>query len=365
MENEISINNLTYQLSEKEISKIVDCNGSIKEFIEKSANCFNPYYDINDLEIKRLIKRFVANKKITSLKSGLGMFVKCENGAVVDKSNNLYDFVSFSNDSNIYYSFEKIETRYANVPIGYNFYGTLIKYRNLESNIHSFVFKFLNDSIKETLSFISGNMVKEYFKDRNKKCLEKLTFDDFKTRLLRWRLFMLSETLFGWLESYKDNFEREQNISLEEMSNRINSLLDRYSLNGKSLFTKVEKLSDFKNSSGIYLLIMSSFRAAYIGQATSSIFKRVLGHIQHPTSGFDKSILPLDITEIYVLRTPKDLKMIDDIERDCIATLENIICVNSSIGGHNTIGSIHDKEYDSNKYLLNPERLKSYLNAIY
>lgn len=131
--------------------------------------------------------------------------------------------------------------------------------------------------------------------------------------------------------------------------NYFNSLSHQYFLKSledfafKNKLKKISNLNDYKNSMGIYVLVLDKYKQIYIGQTTRSIKDRIIRHWKNElpllkTPFIKSSILPIDCfgtcdtTQIYVLECNSQ-KDIDDVEKRLIVEFPHEYLLNKTIGG--------------------------------
>lgn len=141
----------------------------------------------------------------------------------------------------------------------------------------------------------------------------------------------------------------------------LECLLTRYTIHGNCLFKNVIDLGEYRNASGIYILCFDEPRVYYIGQAKKDLVNRIKDHWMKPSSNFDRTFGPNDVSKIYIMRIPSDY--CDRVEQDCIASIPVNLLFNSMAGG-NAIASIHSFEYNQRDYLLKEDELDILLREI-
>ena len=283
-------------------------------------------------------------------KSKFGPFVQIENSNIVAQSFELYDLLIKDLDKKYTYNFLNFYKKEMN-PYNekYDFYGCEINrvfYTNIENEPRPFM---LNELIKTYLKH-----VQELAKGKS----------EILERDLKWRCFETCRRLHDWYSGFSPKFYQSY-ISEERFETLLAKLIKRYSLKSGTLFERVEQLNKYKDYVGIYVLCIKSKRMIYVGQTTSSLKKRILNHLTQRKTSFDNSIFPSEINEIYVLRTPHDIEMINKIESDCIATVDMKYTGNAnSAASAYTIETLTSKSYDPSNYLLPKKTLSKYINDI-
>lgn len=252
-------------------------------------------------------------------------------------SDNLYELVKNHADEVCLYSFEEIDKN-GIIPKNcvIDFFG---------SKINSLYYP---EIAKMPLPYMLSDIVKT-----DLKYIKKLAKGDEKifSQDLEWRMFKAPDDLRLWYLNNKRIRNRINTIDEAEYDSALRKLLSRYSINEKSLFEKVDKIQLYNSSTGIYVLCMKEMRRIYIGQAKSSIGKRVLQHFSHKNTGFDDSIVPSDVTDIYVMRVMPDREIMNYIEADCIATIGKRIIANTKVAEYD-LRLTSDVDYNPNKYLI-------------
>lgn len=158
---------------------------------------------------------------------------------------------------------------------------------------------------------------------------------------------------------------RIDSLSEEEYNNKLNCLLHRYTYKNISLFQKVENLNDFVSQKGIYILCLPEIKGYYVGKATKSLKKRIIDHWTKPNSDFDRTYGPNDVKDIYILScNGLDDYIINEIEKDCIATISKKFALNAMVGG-NTMLTISDKNYKEKDFCISQPLLKKIKNQIH
>lgn len=264
-------------------------------------------------------------------------------------SDNLYELVKNHVDEACLYSFEEIDKN-GIIPKNcvIDFFG---------SKINSLYYP---EIAKMPLPYMLSDIVKI-----DLKYIKKLANGDEKifSQDLEWRMFKAPDDLRLWNLDNKRIRNRINTIDEVEYDSALRKLLSRYSVNGKSLFEKVDKIQSYNSSTGIYVLCMKEMRRIYIGQAKSSIGKRVLQHFSHKNTGFDDSIVPSDVTDIYVMRIMSDREIINYIEADCIATIGKRIIANAKVAEYD-LRLASDVDYNPNNYLIPKKQFDDLLRLL-
>lgn len=187
-------------------------------------------------------------------------------------------------------------------------------------------------------------------------------FENFKAKEVRYRsftaLFNVNVDAGG---TPKDN-KNYQCTDNEYYYDFLNTILDRYSYNGASLFQDVQDLNKYENKPGIYILSFEQERKMYIGQTEKCLKTRIIQHFNKPQSEFDKSHSLQDVTKIFVLNLPAEL--LNQVEIDCIASVPSQMLFNMFAGG-DSIVMVSSKRYNPTQYLLSKKTLASTISKIY
>ena len=150
-------------------------------------------------------------------------------------------------------------------------------------------------------------------------------------------------------------------VTEQDYRKQIDNLFKRYTVENKCGFEEVVNLNIIDKYTGIYVLCFDLEKKYYIGKASKSFKDRIIQHFLKPSSNFDDTHNPTDVSKIYVMHTSNEF--IDFIEQDCISTIDNNYLLNSLAGGH-SIDFIHDENYDPNKYKLSIEFIKMIIEDI-
>ena len=264
-------------------------------------------------------------------------------------SDNLYELVKNHHDEECLYSFEALDKQ-GIVPkkCVVDFFG---------SKINSLYYP---EIAKMPLPYMLSDIVKT-----DLKYIKKLAKGDEKifSQDLEWRMFKAPDDLRLWYLDNKRIRNRINTIDEAEYDSALRKLLSRYSVNGKSLFEKVDKIQLYNSSTGIYVLCMKEMRRIYIGQAKSSIGKRVLQHFSHKNTGFDDSIVPSDVTDIYVMRVMPDRETMNYVEADCIATIGKPIIANATAAEYD-LKSVGMADYNPENYLIPQKQLNKLIKIL-
>ena len=196
-----------------------------------------------------------------------------------------------------------------------------------------------------------------YFRDQDDGQL----FEDFKAKEVRYRsftaLFYVNVDAGGTPKDNK-NYQRTDN---EYYYDFLNTILDRYSYNGASLFQDVQDLNKYENMAGIYILSFEQERKMYIGQTKKCLKTRIVQHFNKPQSEFDKSHSLQDVTKIFVLSVP--VQFLDQVEIDCIASVPSQMLFNVFAGG-DLIMMMSSERYNPEQYILDEKSRASIISNI-
>ncbi|MBQ9978448.1 MAG: GIY-YIG nuclease family protein [Clostridia bacterium] len=218
---------------------------------------------------------------------------------------------------------------------------------------HEYITK-LNEQISNIYSWKYGKRAINCYNDpffRNPA--NNITLDEFVKRETRSKCFLALSNMDLSLKlhnSQKTNQSKTTYYNLYQ--NSLKCLFDRYSVNGKSAFLKVDDLNDYENCIGIYILCFDNESKMYIGQTKSSLKKRITQHFTDPHSDFDKTHNFESISSIYILDTLSEY--IDDLEEDCIANIPSEVLFNVFAGG-TSIHMINQKSYSREDHVCNFE----------
>lgn len=264
-------------------------------------------------------------------------------------SDNLFELVKNHLDEDCLYNFEVLDKN-GIVPkkCVIDFFG---------SKINSL---FYPEITSTPLPYMLSDIIKDDLKN-----ITKLANGDEKifSQDLEWRMFKAPADLRLWYLDNKQIRNRNNTIEENEYNSSLCRLLSRYSINGKSLFEKVDKIQAYNSSVGIYVLCMKDTRRIYIGQAKSSIGKRVLQHFSHKNTGFDYSIIPSDVTDIYVMNVMPDKEIMNYIEADCIATIGKQIVANSKAAEYD-LKFVKNNDYNPSNFLIPKKQFEKLLKLL-
>ena len=320
----------------------LDLNG---EYGDKILNLVSPHIRPNNgLIIENIYNAYFE----FCHKKRFGRFVQYMPDGKKRYSNDLFELVKDSYNLNCFYTFEKFDEMHLRpVEREIDFFGLKTKvntYKNMNDEPRPYMINMcINDDVKFCKKLAKGN-------------------EEIFNKDLEWRLFALCRVVNDWNKDYKQYRNRINDISESEYNAALTNILARYSRD-QSLFERVDQLSKYKNDVGIYVICLKNTRRIYVGQAKTSLAKRISQHINAKSSGFDYSFFPEDIDTIYVLKTPKDVEMVNRIEADCIATIGPRISTNV-LGSSKSLTFIKDESYNPNDFILRDKQIKQYCEAI-
>ena len=225
------------------------------------------------------------------------------------------------------------------------------------------------DCLRKTMhhiySWSKNRYLEEDFIKHKESCLLKKcdTLEDYILQGVKYRAFRFA---YDYLSLYQsnDNFTDPSNdhlLTINEYSYNLQSLLNRYSKNGESVFEKVEDLNDYDGYTGIYILCFDDEMKMYIGQTKQSLKKRITSHFTKPQSDFDKTHTFDRISSIYILHTTSEF--IDYVEADCIANINANYLLNK-LAANGSIELIDSKSYDPKNYMISPEGIIDIVNDV-
>lgn len=218
---------------------------------------------------------------------------------------------------------------------------------------HEYITK-LNEQISNIYSWKYGKRAINCYNDpffRNPA--NNITLDEFVKSETRSKCFFAFSNMNLSIKLQKPEKAKQSKTQYYNLyQNSLKSLLDRYSVNGKSAFLKVDDLNDYENCIGIYILCFDNESKMYIGQTKSSLKKRITQHFTDPHSDFDKTHNFESISSIYILDTLSEY--IDDLEEDCIANIPSEVLFNVFAGG-TSIHMINQKSYSREDHIRNFE----------
>lgn len=208
--------------------------------------------------------------------------------------------------------------------------------------------------------------VKSIYRDANGKALQdcydsyrnqgiKRSIDSFRTQLMK-------NSAFGFA-LYYDRMLRKHNTmccisknQAGQYKTNMQCLLEKYS----GSFEDVSDLNKYSQVSGIYILCFGRISKCYIGQTSRSIKHRIVDHFAKPQTEFDFLFDFSDITRIFILRV--DPEELDDVEQDCIASIDKEYLLNVMAGGA-SLEMIGDVNYNPKKYFLSHSALKRIIKS--
>lgn len=215
---------------------------------------------------------------------------------------------------------------------------------------------FLNIAMRFLRRWINSRSIKSYEDPFFKTRIGDISFDDFCEQYKKNYIF----TLVEWLPSAELKLSIAERVEMDEKPYKVGleKILNRYSVDGATLFEKVSDLNTYTGCAGIYILCLDEIRGYYVGQTSKDIKSRIKSHWSEPSNTFDRMYGPNDISAIYVLRVSS--KYLNRVEQDCIANIELAYLLNGFVGG-NVIAGIHSTQYKSSDYKMNKDELSEVL----
>lgn len=326
-------------------------------YVEKILQNQSPF---SNWSLSYLINIDLNNIKYIGSNSILGRIIKLDKkGDVLDYFETVYDATINGLKGNYTYSFENLHKNgYVPKKQRCIFFGLSISY-----NYNHPIIKKLNRRIRHSQNWYYGKN-KNVIELFTSEIASRMSFEEYLLQKIKFDSFCFVEEirLGGYLNN--DNFDivpmkkskytSHDISSCEDYENRLVKLLSRYSYKEKTLFEKVEDLSQYRKRKGIYILCLTQLKGCYVGQTRKCLATRISQHFTSENSEFDKNYRPSDVKQIYVL--PVDETM-DLVESDCIAMLGKDICVNALAGGK-SIELIKSDTYKAENYLLSDDILK-------
>lgn len=241
-------------------------------------------------------------------------------------------------DKRSFYTFEDLK-EYGGLKEKYNFFGI-----NTEIVIDDLICT-LNKEIKIIYRWYNKE-IKELTQKKSKTVARKRINRDLKS----WS-FGLGR--FLWRLERRHEREEKERATKKEYEMFIKNIINRYSLNGKTIFNKVKNLNDYNDVCGIYVFCLDSKRKIYIGQTRRSLRERIREHLRELDVDFDYYLNPYNISKIYVLKISD--KYQDVVEQDCIAFTPRKISLNSVATTENAIYFVDSSNLD---FLLADDKLR-------
>jgi hypothetical protein len=334
-----------------------------EQYLNEIWSYHSVYYGGNvQSEISQLM-RYDLSYKYLFLKNGLGSIIYYNSQGEPDRYFDTFvDFYNFANEnSNLTYGFEKFHEEGIRVTRNrINFFGIIflplydqMSWKNL------YITKLLY-WIKWIKIWEKTKAKKDYEDPYNQERRGKVPFHEYCQQRLKNHYFSIGYLVHNASETI-NRLRNRIEMDEKEYIYDIDRLLGRYSCNGKFLFEKVDCLTDYKNCIGIYMFCLHDVRGIYIGQTRNSIPDRIKDHWSKPSSNFDRTFGPNDVDEIYVIKVP--LIYLNDVERDCIASINEKHILNGLRGG-GIMETVHSQMHRSEDYLLEDEHLKLILEKI-
>lgn len=324
------------------------------EYLDNLFINVSPYWkNVSDTNYLMLLNQDFHNRILYGKDTGLGAIFEYENGAVVNKYQTLFEAVSNGNLDNLY-GFEHLHEK-GQIPtyIKQPFFGSSL----LASESHPYI-DTLNDFVAEAKKILFSKTTKNSYEFWKKRLFKDYTFEEFQKQKLINMCFQFGEVMHG----VRDYIKKQKNnprflLDDNEYKERLSVLRKRYD----SLFEKVNNILDYKDVSGIYVFCLDKYKGYYVGQAKTSMYKRVIAHFIAPSSDFDKAYKATDVNDLYILKCP--IKNINRIEQDCIATISKKFSLNSSVGGE-ALAWLSQDDYREENYLFSEKELKTVIKTI-
>lgn len=308
-----------------------------------------------ELKLRTLMIIDIGNKEYAQSKENLGRIIKydkCGNIAACFES--VYEATVDALNSNARYSFERLHNEgFLRQKQKHEFFGIPITV----AHDHEII-KALNKHIRCSRNLYQGK--RKYTQMLYADVADKMSYTEFAMQKIKADSFRFrADVIRPFFNNSNSNAEHpyvKHNIELcADYDIRMKALFDRYSVNGETLFEKVDDLGKYKGYSGIYLLCLPQIKGCYVGQTKKCFATRIPQHFTSPNSAFDTKYGPADIKEIYIL--PAEEYYVDYLESDCIAVLGNEVCLNALAGG-GSVELIKSERYKPENYLLPQEPLE-------
>ena len=356
---EITLGKKKYMINKFLIERFKDLNVTIDENYYKYISQYkNPYSSsITDFDAFQLLNCDFWNRILYDSEKGLGnVLVYDKEGNIMGEYPNLTELLLAINENGLSYGFRNLHNK-GIIPSKHkiDFYGVKVTLSNQHPYLDT-----LNKLVKDINGWRNGKRSENAYNDENHKSIRnKYSFETFKIHKVKYWSFMLGD----YEASTRRKLKKENEIigTEEEYKNQLNNLFNRYSLNEKRGFEEVNDLNLVHNYTGIYILCFDAEKKYYIGQAKTSFKDRIVQHFTKPTSYFDETHKPSDVSKIYVLHTTDEF--IDYVEMDCIAYINKDYLLNVMAGGH-SIMTISCEKYNPEEYKVSVKFLKMILENI-
>lgn len=365
----IKYKNKKYSIDSKWVNRLKSVDTEINEdYIEYLLQYINPHTkNITSIDIELLIRDDYLNKKL--FKSDiLGVICQYDyEGNLLNEYTSLTDIMTIVSPEKYLYGFKcnnenfTTPTKKRIIHFGTQFTPMYEQKSWRYTHITS-----LNTWIQGFAKWCGINHCsKIYEKPEYEYIKKKYSLEEFADQRKRSYLFSLGTTINFAISQRNKIKSRIDSLSEEEYNNKLNCLLHRYTYKNVSLFQKVENLNNFVSQKGIYILCLPEVKGYYVGKATKSLKNRIIDHWTKPNSDFDKTYGSNDIKDIYILPCNMfDDYTINEIEKDCIATISKKFALNVMTGG-NTILTISDENYKEKDFCISQSSLKKIKNQIY
>lgn len=350
-------------LFSEKMLKLCEKNGIAvnKEYLDYLYQFCGPI-DNNDIQFNFLIIQDYYNRKFFS-PDNLGKIVRYD----VNGQNEEYieDFEHFFSQDDIrehVYGVQFLHEKGDRVTRkGISFYGIKFKPMYDQMSYHNSYLISVNYWSKRAEKMRKSKSSKAFDDPYIRSSCGNITFEEYKEKLARNYIFNIGYALKCSHQYYIDTLLKRGEIDNKIYNFSLECLLTRYTIHRNCLFKNVIDLGEYRNVSGIYVLCFDEPRVYYIGQAKKDLVRRIKDHWMNPSSSFDNTFGPNDVSKIYIMRIPSDY--CDRVEQDCIASIPVNLLFNSMAGG-NAIANIHSCEYDQRDYLLKADELDILLREI-
>ena len=316
----------------------IEINESYYDYLNQFKN---PYHSLDE-DFIQYVKCDVLTKHIIKKHGD----IVCLNGNVINKYDNFVEALLNNFTVKSKYIFFNLMD---NIFSDYNFFGVKVEI------INERLTQRLNRLAQQVIQNNNEAKTKKYYSDDyHKGKLGNMSYDDFVLQRRKNQAFLMGLYMSNNEEHV---FPKDRsNINKEDYDSILNSVLERYSYDGKTAFSKVRNLNDCKEYSGIYLLCLKKELGFYVGQTTISFKKRILQHLRGVETYFDCNHCAPDITDIYIMHI--NGRFIDDIESDLIAFIPQNYSLNITAGGLHNNQFVYVDSYVPKKYLLKEKQIE-------
>ncbi len=324
----------------------------------------NPYHNLDMTEIAQLSRSYYENRKIFGDgPEALGKIVQCNlYGDVIAEYDDVISLVEKCTNPKGFFYFSRLGNTRLRDTGKVDFYGLKIKAKSRATNDGFDANQDLHKYIRNIFAWRDGvRAPREYADPYFNKWLEGVSFEEFKKQKVRHLAFTYGEW-FGLAQAQfsESKEKKEEKILGWDTGVALEYLMyNAYGHNDETLVKSVMDLN-YHNKPGIYILYLKERDKYYVGQTSIGISKRIIEHFSKPNSQFDESLLPGDITDIYVLHTDKYL---NEIEQDCIAILGEKNVLNVFAGGDSII-MVNSKNYYREFFRIDSKKFKAVLDYL-